>query len=149
MTEKSSNNSQVHQLRIQTIEEWQSIVDLVLRSEPKVILLTGNLGAGKTTFTQYLAKSLGSNNDVTSPTFSIVNVYEIPDGILYHMDLYRLESYDELFNAGIEEYFFEDKAICIVEWPDLIMDTDLTVNAVQVEIDVHDGERKVYVIVQP
>lgn len=80
-----------------------------------VILLDGDLGAGKTTFTKALAKSLGIDEVVNSPTFSIVNEYEFPNGTLYHLDLYRLDYEEELFDIGFEEYFSQE-GIIIIEW---------------------------------
>ncbi len=130
---------------LKTIEEWEHVADFLINCDVKTVLLRGNLGAGKTTFTQYLVKALGSTNTVTSPTFAIVNVYDADANAIYHMDLYRLESYEELFNAGIEEYFYEKGAICIVEWPDLILDTDLVESAITVLIELVDDIRQVVV----
>ncbi len=80
------------------------------------LLLCGGLGAGKTTLTQGVLWGLGSDEYARSPTFVLVNEYEarLP---LYHMDLYRLESFDELDDLGLEEYFFGD-GMCVVEWAD-------------------------------
>lgn len=145
MQEKSPPHSSSIEVTVTTLETWQKVVDAILKSEAKTILLTGNLGAGKTTLTQFLVKTLGSPSTVTSPTFSLVNVYERSLGPIYHMDLYRLESYDELFNAGIEEYFFENNAICIVEWPELISDTDLVEGAISIKIETNEKNRKVLI----
>lgn len=143
MSENQQSPTTLKELTVTSVESWQNVVDEIVKTQAKVILLTGNLGAGKTTLTQFLVKGFESTSIVTSPTFSLVNVYEYPEGSIYHMDLYRLESYEELFNAGIEEYFYEKDAICIVEWPELIKDTDLTENAILVEIEVNENERKV------
>lgn len=143
MVEKSQPQHTIKELTVTTLKTWEKVVEEILKSEAKIILLTGNLGAGKTTLTQYIAKALGSKSTVTSPTFSIVNVYDLPDGTLYHMDLYRLESYEELFNAGIEEYFYEKNATCIVEWPDLISDTELSEGALNIHIQADENQRKV------
>ena len=80
-----------------------------------VIALSGDLGAGKTTFVQGLAQGLGIMERVQSPTFVILNVYEG----LYHFDLYRLKSAEEFVGLGFEEYFHKE-GICAIEWPDRI-----------------------------
>ena len=83
-----------------------------------IVLLEGDLGAGKTAFVKGVVEAFGDNaNEVTSPTFTIVNQYSYGDNVIYHFDLYRIESVDELYNIGIEEYFYSG-AICFVEWPE-------------------------------
>ena len=77
------------------------------------VLLSGDLGAGKTVFTKGIAKGLGITEDVISPTFNILKEYG--DGKLYHFDMYRIEDKEELENLGFEEYFSKD-GICVVEW---------------------------------
>ncbi len=85
------------------------------------IALTGELGAGKTTFIQGLAKGLGVPEQyyVTSPTFNIINTYPADRFTLCHLDLYRLESVDELETIGFDD-LIDDKCILAVEWPDLL-----------------------------
>jgi tRNA threonylcarbamoyladenosine biosynthesis protein TsaE len=85
-----------------------------------IICLLGDLGAGKTTFTQSLAKGLGVCDYVTSPTFTIVNEYDgrIP---LYHFDVYRIVSSEEMYDIGYDEYINSD-GVCIIEWANLIED---------------------------
>lgn len=87
-------------------------------SEGDVLNLTGELGAGKTAFSQGLAAGLGVEDRVTSPTFSIIKEYSgrLP---LYHMDVYRLSSPAELVDLGYEEYFFGD-GVTVVEWGDKV-----------------------------
>ena len=81
----------------------------------EVILLGGDLGAGKTTFTKGLAKALGVTDEVTSPTFTILNVYEDGRLKLNHLDMYRVESADELAELGIEDCF-DDDSVTVIEW---------------------------------
>ena len=81
----------------------------------EVILLGGDLGAGKTTFTKGLAKALGIDDEVTSPTFTILNVYEDGRLKLNHLDMYRVESADELAELGIEDCF-DDDSVTVIEW---------------------------------
>ena len=79
--------------------------------------LEGEMGAGKTTFTQSLVNEIFQYKEiVTSPTFSIVNLYEHNNQKIVHADLFRLESYDDLIFSGIEEYLFDSDAIIIAEW---------------------------------
>lgn len=91
-----------------------------LLTPKSVVCLIGDLGAGKTTMTQSLAGSLGVDDYITSPTFTIVNEYEgrIP---LYHFDVYRIGSSDEMYDIGFDEYINGD-GVCIIEWANLIED---------------------------
>lgn len=100
-------------------EEWQGIVAEVLPElQYPVLLLKGNLGAGKTTFTQYLLKALGSSDDVSSPTYAIVNEYHTPKGLIFHFDLYRMKDVSEVYDIGMDEYL--DRAfLSIIEWPEI------------------------------
>ena len=81
-----------------------------------VILLTGELGAGKSELARGIAKGLGVAETVTSPSFTIMNVYESGRTPLYHFDWYRLESEEELYELGMDEYLGGD-GIALVEWP--------------------------------
>ena len=83
-----------------------------------ILLLEGYLGAGKTTFTQGLADGLGVDEFVNSPTFVIINEYYSGKFPLYHMDLYRLEDEAQLYDLGVEEYFFGN-GVSVVEWPEI------------------------------
>ena len=87
-------------------------------NQKTIILLKGDLGAGKTTFTQGLAQGLGITKTVSSPTFTIMKVYHgrLP---LYHIDAYRLEGIHQ--DLGFEDQL-EEEAVCVIEWPDYIMD---------------------------
>lgn len=104
---------------INTIQDWQDIVDQIIpQLKHGIFLLKGNLGAGKTTFTQFLLKNLGSSDEVSSPTYSIVNEYNTPKGKVYHFDLYRLKNIEEVYDIGIEEYL-DNAFLCIIEWPEV------------------------------
>lgn len=110
------------QFNIEKIEDWQKVVDSILPElKYNILLLKGNLGAGKTTFTQFLLKSLGSEDEVNSPTYSIVNEYSSPKGKIYHFDLYRLKNIEEVYDIGIEEYL-DNAFLCIIEWPEVYED---------------------------
>ena len=110
------------QFNIEKIEDWHKVVDSILPElKYNILLLKGNLGAGKTTFTQFLLKNLGSQDEVNSPTYSIVNEYSSPKGKIYHFDLYRLKNIEEVYDIGIEEYL-DNAFLCIIEWPEVYED---------------------------
>ncbi len=93
---------------------------LAARVKPgDVIAMYGDLGVGKTHFSAGFARGLGIDDDITSPTFTIVCEYQ--DGSLpfYHMDAYRIEDIDELFAIGFDEYIF-GQGVCLIEWANLI-----------------------------
>lgn len=83
-----------------------------------VIVLTGELGSGKTKFTEGVLEYFGLENEISSPTFNIINEYISKDINIYHFDVYRLEDEDEFYAIGGEEYF--DKGICLIEWGEMI-----------------------------
>ncbi|WP_053977883.1 tRNA (adenosine(37)-N6)-threonylcarbamoyltransferase complex ATPase subunit type 1 TsaE [Mangrovimonas xylaniphaga] len=85
----------------------------------KTILFYGEMGVGKTTLVKALVKALGSNDAVSSPTFSIVNEYKLEKGYIYHFDFYRIEDEEEALNFGLEEYLFSDQWL-LMEWPEKI-----------------------------
>ncbi len=84
-----------------------------------VIALAGDLGTGKTTLTKYIAKGLGIDEMITSPTFTIVQEYHQGSLPLYHFDVYRIGDIEEMYELGYEEYFFGD-GVSVVEWADMI-----------------------------
>jgi tRNA threonylcarbamoyladenosine biosynthesis protein TsaE len=90
---------------------WESFTD------KKIIALQGNMGTGKTSFISALCRIKKVKEAVGSPTFSIINEYSYPAGIIYHMDLYRLKDEEEAIKAGVEDSLYSGE-ICLVEWPD-------------------------------
>jgi tRNA threonylcarbamoyladenosine biosynthesis protein TsaE len=84
----------------------------------KVFTFNGEMGSGKTTFIKELCKVLNSEDDFSSPTYSIVNEYRSPQGKIFHFDLYRLRKESELFDLGFEEYL-QSGNYCFIEWPEL------------------------------
>lgn len=85
---------------------------------PRIVLLKGDLGAGKTTLVKALLQVLDSNEIPSSPTFSLLNEYPLNDGgMVYHSDWYRIENVEELYDAGMEEYIFSGN-LFVIEWPE-------------------------------
>ena len=103
-----------------------------------LIILTGDLGAGKTTFTQGLAKGLGITSKVISPTFTIMKVYKKGRLPLYHIDAYRLEGIDQ--DLGFDE-FLEDDGVCVIEWP-MFMEDILPEKYLQIDIKYLDEDAR-------
>ena len=103
-----------------TLDQIEEASNFVLENaSSKTILFEGEMGAGKTTLIKELVKKLGSQDIVSSPTFSLVNEYEADNDTIYHFDLYRVNDEEELYNFGIETYIYNDKYV-LVEWPDLL-----------------------------
>lgn len=113
-----------------------------------VIGLSGDLGAGKTQLAKGIARGLGFTERVHSPTFTLVNQYEGGRLPLFHVDLYRLETPEQIIAAGLEEYFHPD-GVSIVEWPERWMDANVKVRSpknfyrrVMIEV-VSETERRI------
>ncbi len=100
-----------------TLAMGERVAEILLPA-PKLIVLRGDLGAGKTTLVKGIAEALGAAeiSDVTSPTFTLVHEYAGPKVRLYHLDLYRLETERELLTLGLEEMVEEPDALVLVEW---------------------------------
>ena len=103
-----------------TLEEIQATAKQILStpSLKKVITFHAEMGVGKTTLIKEIVKQLGVKDNSSSPTFSLVNEYETTAGeIVYHFDLYRLNSEEEAYDMGVDEYFYSGNW-CFIEWPE-------------------------------
>ena len=99
----------------------------------QIFCLNGDLGVGKTVFTQGFAKGLDIEENVNSPTFTIIQVYEEGRIPLYHFDVYRIGDPEEMYEIGYEEYFFGE-GVCLIEWSKLIEGL-IPEEAINIEID--------------
>ena len=119
--------------------------------DKKIWLLKGDLGAGKTTLVTALMHFLKSRDEVSSPTFSLINEYHIePNGILpfsrvFHADLYRLKDVDEAIDAGVESIINDPDALCIIEWPDVAIPI-LPQNTLTLEIHPKDENSRIIIL---
>lgn len=109
-----------------------------------IILLEGDLGAGKTTITKGIAEYFGIKDTITSPTFTLMNIYEVKNHLiknLVHIDTYRLEDEDDLIEIGVEDYLGDPNTICLIEWPEKIERLFQGKNIIKIKIE-HDGENR-------
>ncbi len=108
------------------------------------VAVNGTMGAGKTTLITAVCRALGVSEAISSPTFSIANVYSLPDSdeVVYHLDLYRLKNVQEAIDIDIFPYL-EDPNYCFIEWPDLI-ESLLPPDVIQIELElVNESQRKI------
>ena len=113
----------------------------------EVVTLSGDLGAGKTTFTQSLALAMGIDEPITSPTFTLMNQYQSKKLKLYHFDMYRIEDIDEILETGLTEYFGNEDAVCVIEWAENIKPL-LPKNIVDIQIEKLGENSRKFVIKQ-
>lgn len=107
---------------VNCISELKSVALQLIqyKKQKNIICFYGEMGVGKTTFIKEICKNLLVNDNVSSPTFSIVNQYKTKQNkIIYHFDFYRLETEEEAYDMGYEEYFFQND-LCLIEWPEKI-----------------------------
>jgi len=134
---------------IETAEAFETFAHTVLETLPQqekatVIALTGDLGAGKTTFTQTLAKTLGVTEHVVSPTFMIMRSYKTTHDCfkkLVHIDAYRIEDEAEVAVLGIEELFADSETLVCIEWPERIPGS-IPKNAFHIGIDIAEDNTR-------
>ena len=119
------------------------IIDLA--KDYKIWTFKGEMGAGKTTLIKSICKKLGVIDEVSSPTFSLVNEYKTKNGeTIYHFDFYRIKSIHEAYDIGIEEYF-ESGNICLIEWPNMIEEILLNEKTFNLLISINDNKRSIQI----
>lgn len=106
----------------------------------KVVRIDGPMGAGKTTLISSICKTLGVEEHISSPTFSLVNTYKSRDGIIYHFDFYRIQNAHEALDIGLEEYL-ESGNLCFMEWAEKII-PHLPLNYDHYKLEVIDKEHR-------
>lgn len=134
------------QIKIDSLSELSDVAREIIESLQgrTVVLFRGEMGAGKTTLISRIVEELGAEDNVTSPTFAIVNQYEGTECRIYHFDFYRIERLEEAYDFGYEEYFYSGD-LCLVEWPEKI-EPLLPEDAMQVMIRVVDEDSRVFEI---
>ena len=134
-----------HVIEIATLEALPEAAEqfVALMGDETVYAFKGEMGAGKTTFIRQLCRALGVEEDLAnSPSFSIINEYrsDTTAELMYHFDLYRLETVEEALEIGVEDYF-DSGALCFLEWPERI-EPLLPDDTVVVELKVNDDESR-------
>lgn len=138
-------------IEVKSVAELDQAAEKILDyagPEP-IFIFEGAMGAGKTTLIKSIAKAMGVEDRVSSPTFSLVNEYEIPgytpktpEAVIYHFDFYRIKSLQEAYDIGYEEYFYSGSR-CFIEWPEKIAPL-LPVHYLKIGIEtIIDMERRI------
>jgi len=138
------NNKQIQTYVVQTEENLKEIAEKILAElQHPLILMVGELGAGKTSLVKAIMEILKIEDNASSPSFSLINEYRIKeDKKVFHIDLYRLQDPEEVFNLGIEEYLYSGN-YCFVEWPQIILDyIEPPYHLMQIEI-MENNSRKI------
>lgn len=109
--------------------------------EGALVLLTGPMGAGKTTLVKFLAEAMGFRGEVTSPTYTLIHEYPTPNGLIVHIDAYRMSDQEELYSLGLEDYLPEARVV-LIEWgkPEVFPDS------LEIRITPQDEARAVEVL---
>ncbi|XMO86179.1 tRNA (adenosine(37)-N6)-threonylcarbamoyltransferase complex ATPase subunit type 1 TsaE [Algibacter sp. AS12] len=113
---------------------------IIENSKSKTLLFFGDMGVGKTTLIKTIVKILGCMDEVSSPTFSIVNEYDLNEGKIYHFDLYRINDIEETYNFGIEDYL-DSNFWKLIEWPEII-EPLLIDNVSKIEIKLESNNQR-------
>jgi len=124
--------------------EISKVVEYIttLQPQPRIITCTGNLGAGKTTLIRALLKAANSSDEISSPTFGIVNEYHTGKGrLVCHTDWYRAGSAEELMDAGLLEYIHNDDCLMLIEWPEVGAPLLEGENCLHIQIEHHEQQR--------
>lgn len=137
------------EFKAESIADLKQVCEFLDQSikKEKIVLFSGEMGAGKTTLIKEFCHHLGVQDEVSSPTFALVNEYESSIGPINHFDLYRIQSEEELYDIGYEDYFFSGY-LCLVEWPEMASGI-IPEKHVSVKIRVENNQRLITVTHQP
>ena len=130
--------------KISSVKDLKDVAKKLLTKFPeqRVFAFYGKMGAGKTTFIQSICKMLATNDNVTSPTFALINEYKTQNfKSIFHFDFYRIKKIEEAFDLGYEDYLYSGD-YCFIEWPEMI-EPLLPDNIVTVHIEVDEKEYRV------
>jgi tRNA threonylcarbamoyladenosine biosynthesis protein TsaE len=125
-----------------SLQELSQIATEIIRfADHKILLFYGEMGVGKTTLIKEIVKQLGASDNVSSPSFSLVNEYHTTNGDkIYHFDFYRIDKEEEALDMGIEEYF-DSNCWCLVEWPNKVENL-LPLKSVSITITINNKEQR-------
>lgn len=123
-----------------TLDQLSEVaLEVIAEAKHKILLFYGEMGVGKTTLIKEIFKQLKVDDNVSSPTFSLVNEYHTStDDIVYHFDFYRIDDEEEALDMGIEEYFYSNRW-CLVEWPNKIENL-LPLDSVKITISTDQNQ---------
>lgn len=125
---------------VDKIEDWDKVAvklwQLIAETGKRIILLQGNLGAGKTEITKSFVSQKSPDYQVDSPTFSLVNTYQLHKTTIHHFDLYRLESVEEIEDIGFWDYL-DGNSIVVIEWPEIMAELLQDEGCISVNISLH------------
>jgi len=128
---------------VKSLKELEGVAEELLKhfNEDRVFAFYGKMGAGKTTFIQSICRKLGSNDNVTSPTFALINEYNTAEmDSIFHFDFYRINDLEEAFDLGYEDYVYSG-SYCLIEWPEMI-ESLLPEKHVEVKIEVQEDNSR-------
>ncbi len=142
------NNPVQTTLTCHSLNELPAIASQLVKfaKSTKVWLFVGNLGAGKTTLIKEICTFMGVKDEVSSPSFAIVNEYATPNGHVYHIDGYRLKNVQEAIDIGMMEYF-DSGSFCFVEWPQVV-EPILPEQLLLIRINTLENEQRTYNLVR-
>lgn len=128
------------------VKDYDRVSEYILcNNYSNIFLFYGEMGSGKTTLIQSLCRNIGVFDKVLSPTFSIINEYQIKNkSLLYHFDFYRIKTIDELVEIGFDEYVYSNK-ICFIEWPQIAMKL-IPRKFIKVKIDINKNLKRNIII---
>ena len=120
----------MHTINIRSLDQINNAAQVFSKQigASKILAFHGEMGAGKTTFIKAFCKELGTADTVTSPTFALVNEYEIENAVIYHFDFYRINKIEEAIDIGFDEYLYSGN-ICLIEWPENVEALSKSINA--------------------